>query len=248
MSRFAKQLTYGALYATLAVLIFIALIPGVVPGAGPSNIPEDIQNLETRGAVTVMTAADGNVAFFGKVYNPNQRYTASSFSYFFSVVRDGVAVLETPQRNAFVYPRTEAPLLEVVVLPTLMPTFSSTRDGFAVGAEDTEIVLNIGVADWVSADFTLLPVLAIARSEISSDENGALVRGEVQNTGTVTATVVRIIAIMKDMRNFPLFAAQTVLANVPGGASQNFFIRFPRDPGIVTHAVPENTELIIEAQ
>jgi len=80
------------------------------------------------------------------------------------------------------------------------------------------------------------------------DSIGLLVEGTVTNAGAVAASRARILAIVNDANGFPLFAAQTVLENLAGGASRDFFIRFPRDEGLATRALPDKTEILIYAQ
>lgn len=233
MSRSAKQFFYGALYLALAVLVVISVFPDRDAAEIPAPAPEGIRGLEVRGAVTTMTAADGIVAFLARVRNPNTTHTASSFPYSFRVVRGAVTVFETPRRNGFVYP------LETSVLLETIPSISLT--------EDTLVTLETGAPVWESSEFLVRPALSVSHAETSSDEIGAFIDGEITNPGAISASAVRIIAIIKDVNGFPLFAAQTLLENIPGEALRPFFIRFPRDRGIPERAAPDGTELVVEA-
>lgn len=249
MSRTAKQLLYGALYLGFLVLIAIGLFPdGESARVAPTPASQDLIPLVVRGPVTAMTAADGSVAFLARVRNQNALHIASAFPYSFRILRDDGTSIETVSRVGFVYPSETSAFLETVPSAAFMPTTSSTRDSGAIGAEEMIVELVLGMPTWTDAEFSLRPVLTLVRSETSSDENGLVVRGEVKNTGVVTAAVARIIALVKDANGFPLFAAQTLLSDVPREASREFFIRFPRDEGISARAAAEQTELIVEAR
>lgn len=235
MSRTAKQFVYGAFSLALLALIIIAILPrGGEESLVSLSAPEGLRSLEVRGPVVVMTAADGSVAFLARVWNPNAAHTASAFPYSFRVMRGEAVVTETPQRTGFVYPLETTALLETV--------------SSAAFTEDMTVALAVGAPTWDSSGFSLRPVLTLTRVETSSDGIGVFVKGEARNTGAVTAAVVRIAAIVKDAEGFPLFAAQTLLEDVPGGVSRPFFIRFPRDQGLSARAAPERIELIIEAR
>ncbi|MFH0806475.1 MAG: hypothetical protein V1885_02005 [Candidatus Brennerbacteria bacterium] len=234
MSRTAKQISYGMFYLAILALILVSVAPfGVQEEESPAPVSTAARQLEVRGEVTVMTAADGSVAFLGRVWNPNATYVASSFPYSFRIMRGDVVVMETPRRTGFVYPSEAVSLLEIVSSPTF--------------AEDSSAVLDIGTPDWESSEFLVRPTLVVSRAETSSDELGVVVSGEVRNMGAVSATTVWIIAFMKDTNGFPLFAAQTLLENISGGSFRSFFIRFPRDRGISERAAPDGTEIIVEA-
>lgn len=233
MSRSAKQFFYGALYLALAVLIAISVVPRGGVAEVPASAPEGIRGLEVRGAVTAMTAADGSVAFLARVENPNAVHVAEAFGYSFRITQVDGTVSETPRRTGVVYPRETTVLLETISSATSM--------------EGTRITLSLDAPTWVPTQFLVRPVLEFSRTEMASDDLGAFVEGEVRNTGAITAARARIIATIRDVNGFPLFAAQTILENVSGGTTRPFFIRFPRDRGIPTRASPEGAELIIEA-
>lgn len=233
MSRSAKQFFYGALYLALAALIAISVVPRGDVAEVPASAPEGIRGLEVRGAVTTMTAADGSVAFLARVENPNTMHVAEAFGYSFRITQEDGTVVETPRRTGAAYPRETTVLLETIPSATF--------------TEGTRITLSLGAPAWASAQFLVRPVLEFSRTETASDDLGAFVEGEVRNAGAIAAASARIIAIMRDVNGFPLFAAQTILENVSGGAMRSFFIRFPRDQGIPTRASPEGAELIIEA-
>lgn len=235
MSRTAKQFLYGALYLGILVLIAIGLLPGgertrVTPA--PSS--EDPLPLVVRGPVTVMAAADGSVALLARVRNQNVSRIASAFPYSFRIVRGDGTSVGTVSRVGSAYPSETSVFLET--LPSV--TFT----------DDTTVELAIGTPTWTDAEFSLRPVLTLVRSETSSDESGLFVKGEVKNTGAATVAVARIIALVKDAGGFPLFAAQTLLNNIPREVSREFFIRFPRDEGLSTRTAAEQTELIVEAR
>jgi hypothetical protein len=226
---------YGLLYLGLVALVAFAFVDG---GGGGSAVPALTGyvplSLEVRGAVTVMTAADGSVAFLGRVRNPNRAHVATSFTYAFHVTEGGEVILETPLRTGFVYPGETTTLLET------FPSVTIT--------EGMTVTLEVGAATWESAEFRVRPMLVPTRAVFSADAAGPFVGGEVKNMGAITAATVRIVAIAKDSNAFPLFAAQTLLHDISGGSSQPFTIRFPRDPGIRQRAASNGLELIIEAQ
>jgi len=235
MSRTAKQFFYGSFYCALLALVVLAIIPRTEEARPiPSPASEELRPLEIRGSVTVMKASDGSAAFLARIWNPNATHAASSFPYSFRVVQEGEVTTETPRRNGFVYP------LETTALVETLPS--------AMFAEDADVTLVVGTPTWDAVEFSLRPALVLVRAETSSDDIGAFVEGEVRNTGVVTAATTRIAAIVKDSSGFPLFAAQTLLESVPGGASRTFFIRFPRDKGLLDLISPGGTELIMEAQ
>lgn len=234
MSHSTKQFFYGALYFVLAVLIVILVLPRRDVAKVLVPAPEGIRGLEMRGAVTIMTAADGSVALLARVKNPNTAHAATSFPYSFRIVGDAVPLAETPRRAGFVYPGETMVLLEHV---------SSAE--FSEGARAE---LAIGTPIWEPAGFLVRPAVTVPRAGLGSDELGAFVRGEAQNASAVSASTVRIIAIASDENEFPLFAAQTLLENLAGGASRAFFIRFPRDQALASRAVAGSFELAWDAK
>ena len=249
MSRTAKQLGYGTFYLAIIAFVAVSVFSGwEQEGEVSVPVPEGVRSLEVREAVAFMTAADGSVALLGRVWNPNTMYAASAFPYAFRIMRGDTVILETPRRAGFAYPLESGTFLETVLAETFIPTTSRIRDGEAIGTENTKVVLDIGAPTWVSAEFLVRPTLTALRVETFSDEFGAFIEGEVRNVGAVLATTARIIAIIEDMNGFPLFAAQTLLENIPGGTFRPFFIRFPRDRRLAERVAPNGTELIIEAQ
>lgn len=234
MSRSIKRILYGALYLILFALVALLFIPERDGGA-PAALPEGgVLPLEPRAA-TVMVASDGSAAIFARVRNPNANHLASSFSYAFRVIENGVTVATTPRRTGFVYPRETVTLLEVV------------RAAPFTGAATA--ILDLGETSWESATFAVRPSLALlGTAETGTDEIGVWVRGKVENRAAVAASEVRVIAILKDGNGFPLFAAATFVGGIPGGAAEDFFIRFPPDSGLAARTAADLTEVVVEGR
>lgn len=234
MSRHAKQFIYGVFYLALAAVIVVSALPDAGKEETIVAAPEGARPLEVRGAVTVMVAADRSVALLARVRNPNERYGAATFPYAFRVMRGNAAVLETPRRTGSVHP------LETV---TLLETLSSSTF-----SEDAAAEIDVGVPAWTATEFAVRPSLVIVRARIFSDELGAVAEGEIRNASAISASAVRLVVVLKDVNGFPLFAAQTLLAEgIPGGATRPFFVRFPRDRSIFERAAPDGAEFIIDA-
>lgn len=234
MSRPVKRFLYGALYFVFLAFVVSWFFPQKGPATPPSPFPSEPKPLEIQSAVTIMTAADGSVAFFARARNPNGEYLADPFPYSFVVKRAGNVVEETPLRTGVAYPGESAALLEIVRNPTL--------------TEDTTVELKLGAPSWKDASFSVRPAVTMGEQSVARDAAGMIAEGTVANTGSVAAGSISIIALLKDAAGFPLFAAQTELMNVPGGVTEPFFIRFPRDEGLATRAVAASTEFIVSAR
>src|SRR3989304_3120493 len=112
MSRTAKQFGYGVLYLVLIALVVVSMLPRTGQEEGiVAPLPTSVRPLEVRGTVMVMTAADGSVAFLGRVENPNEAHAASSFPYSFRIMRGETIVSETSRRTGFAYPKESTTLL-----------------------------------------------------------------------------------------------------------------------------------------
>lgn len=237
MSRATKKFIYGVLYLALLALILLRIFSPEAPsrGGSPTSLSEGLRPLAMEGDVVIFTAADGSAALMARVRNPNPAHRASSFSYSFQLMRGMQEVfLETPRRSGFAYPSETAVLLETLPLASL--------------DEDTRAALMLGAPTWEDAAFLVRPTVEVARVETLSNDRGAVVTGEVKNAGSVGAAVVRLVAILKDVNGFPLFAAQAVLEDIPRAGARSFTIWFPRDRGLAERASPAATELLFEAR
>jgi len=234
MSRPTKQLLYGTLYFGLALLAGFSLFGRgeprtaiTTPDAG-NPVP-----LEASG-VTVMRASDGSVAFLARVRNSNADLLASSFTYSFSLV-GGTASRAMPQGTWFVYPREQATIVEVI-----------PAAGVAEGVSAT---LTIAEISWEPTRFLIRPALTVENGATGMSERGFLaVTGTVANIGSVRAGSVRVIAVVKDGSGFPIFAATSALGDIPGGAREEFIVRFPADDELARRADRSRTEIIAEAR
>ncbi|MBI2278913.1 MAG: hypothetical protein HYU81_02525 [Candidatus Brennerbacteria bacterium] len=233
MNRSAKQFIYGALYLALIALVVGELLGGDRNGTTiMPSIPEGIHPLEMRGAVTIMTAADGSVTFLGRIHNPNPGHVAS-FSYSFRFIQNGATIFEAPRRTGFAHAGETTVLVETVFIP--VPYGATTA-------------LAASKPIWEPAAFLIRPSVAVEGVEGRVDDRGPFVEGAARNRGAVAASDIRVVAILKDVNGFSLAAAQTAIGSAPGSAARPFFIRFPRDPDIARRAAFEKTEIILEAR
>ncbi|MDP3975200.1 MAG: hypothetical protein Q8P88_02875 [Candidatus Jorgensenbacteria bacterium] len=236
MNRTAKQIGYGAFYLAFIALVLFGVFSPEVPSRGGLEVrlPEGLRPLEMRGEVTVMPAADGSISLLAQVRNPNAEHLASSFSYSFRFMENGVVRATTPARTWFVYPSETSVLVEIV--------------SGVVHTEHTEVTLMVTDVVWEPTRFLVRPALSLRGVGTSVDEKGVFVTGEVVNAGSVAASSVRVVAILKDAGGYPVFAASSALGPLGGDSTEPFTVRFPPDQELARRMIPSATELHLEAQ
>ncbi|MFH1193114.1 MAG: hypothetical protein V1656_02240 [Candidatus Jorgensenbacteria bacterium] len=250
MSRSSKQFVYGAFYLALLALIlwggFRAFVPGPSCGDGILNQNEErvdcggpcapcaVQPETLRASeAQAFSTEGGRTVFLVQIINPNAAYAAASFSYSFVMTdSSGRALGSTPRKTDRIHASERRYLFESEV-PV---SFTSTG----------QVSLMLSDVEWKQA--AELPRVEFSALRIATDVNadGIRVQGEVENRSPFGAREVKIIALLFDRAGAPLFAAQTVVDEIAGGATQAFPpIKFPADGALARAADPAATEVFV---
>ena len=255
MSRGVKQLVYGVLYLFILFSIGRWLYGATVKPAptcfdsvqnqnetgvdcgGPcvSCAIKSLQPLRASGAVQVLRTGSGVVALLGDVVNANETFNAYPFTYIFTVYGQGGKVLKSISGSANISALQERYLYEVV------------GDVQGEQIERADLTFS-GVPDWQPAAAIGIPRASLTNTTTTFANGAVQVNGLVQNQGAVSIVSVSILAIIYDRFGSALFAAQTVLQNVPPGDSKPFVIAFPKDADLVRNTVPIQTQISVYAE
>lgn len=251
MSRSAKKSVYGVFYLVLLFLIawgvFRAFVPA--PNCRDGVLNQKETDVDCGGPcvpcavaqpdplrverVWVFSTESGKVVLLAKVANPNAAYAAASFSYAFAVRDNDGVMLETTSWETESLHDTEVGYL-----------FTAATGVSAARAMTAELILeNI---TWKPTSEVPRPRLSTSQITTEVEGNEVVVRGMVGNESPFAARKVKVVARLFDRLGDPLFAAQTVVDEVPGGGMQAFApIKFPSDAFLTRSVEPSLTEVFV---
>jgi len=235
MSRLVKQIIYGAIFVFFFGFIIFSIITSAFKSApscfdGIQNQNEtgidcggvcvldcsfkNIQPLRQSAPVKIFDDGLGRAVFLAEVINPNDNYGVASVFYKFLVYNSFGRVAETLSGQESFYPSQKKYIFESQVKTQL--------------SNISKVALELLRPEWQSAHEFLMPNLS-APQNVKTDivNNRIQVSGSLRNLGPITARDVKILAIIFDKVGNPLFASQTVIADLAGFKESPFVIFFP---------------------
>jgi hypothetical protein len=167
--------------------------------------------------------------------NPNPDYFATDALYNFLVYDNYDRVIEKIGGGETFYPLEQ----KYIYVPNV------EQPGIVI----SKVVLEFSKPAWQNAKGILKPALVLS-GETTTEVDGGNVRvtGSIQNQGALSASGVKITAIIADQFGLELFVSQTIVPLIPGFEKKNFVVIFPTDSELARQTDPKATKVFFSSQ
>ena len=239
MSRRGKQLIYGIFYMALLALLVLLILPGSTGSREPAcggiivenECVSDYEEVRLKLPPLLLKADKSYAALLALLENPNSDYGAREVEYEFQVSDELGNTIFTTDGFTALYPE-ESRYVHA----------SISKETAERGMRARFLMKRVS---WVGSAELMRPNLTIKNLKTAVKRNRITAEGSVKNENALLTDNAKVIAIIKDSVNLPLFAAETNLDRLRGFEEREFAVIFPESEELIKFYDASSTEAAV---